>query len=458
VQRVHIVARTRTLLLGASLTLLAVGCAPGGAVRQVSAPSAPASTGVTETGPVTLTVWDQESGPTSRVWDQLTQEFEAKYPNVTVDRVHENLDELKTLLKLALSGPNAPDIVEANQGWPEMGQLVKAGLLLPLDNYATAYGWRDRVPQNVLAVSSWTPDGKNFGTGNLYGYTAMGELIGVYYNKQKLADLGLSVPTTFDEFQHDLDVAKQAGEVPIQFADSDAWPGIHEMGVVQGQIDAKDYMTNFVFGTQKDQLSFATPENAQAATTLQNWANAGYFTPGFLGAGYDSSLVDYAKGEGVFMITGNWAVANLGADSKQFGFFLLPPQTAGAPPVSMGGAGYPLAISSSTNHADTAAAYVDWMNSDHASELLVQTGQLPLSTTAASSSNVEAGTLLADVLTAANAVATANGVVPYEDWATPTFYDTITAAIQELLANRLTPQQFVDKVQADYSDFQSSRS
>ena len=26
-----------------------------------------------------------------------------------------------------------------------------------------------------------------------------------------------------------------------------------------------------------------------------------------------------------------------------------------------------------------------------------------------------------------------NGVVPYEDWATPTFYDTLTAAIQELM-------------------------
>jgi len=89
-------------LMAVVLTIVAVACQPGGAVRQVSAPSAPASTGVTETGPVTLTIWDQESGPTSRVWDQLTQEFEAKYPNVTVNRVHENLDELKTLLKLAL--------------------------------------------------------------------------------------------------------------------------------------------------------------------------------------------------------------------------------------------------------------------------------------------------------------------------------------------------------------------
>ena len=54
-------------------------------------------------------------------------------------------------------------------------------------------------------------------------------------------------------------------------------------------------------------------------------------------------------------------------------------------------------------------------------------------------------------------VTTADGVVPYEDWATPTFYDTLTAAIQELMAERITPQEFVDKVQKDYADFQSSR-
>ena len=42
-----------------------------------------------------------------------------------------------------MTGPHGPDVVEANQGWPDMGQLVKSGLLLPLDNYAQAYGWND---------------------------------------------------------------------------------------------------------------------------------------------------------------------------------------------------------------------------------------------------------------------------------------------------------------------------
>jgi raffinose/stachyose/melibiose transport system substrate-binding protein len=71
---------------------------------------------------------------------------------------------------------------------------------------------------------------------------------------------------------------------------------------------------------------------------------------------------------------------------------------------------------------------------------------------------VQSGTLLGDVLAASALVTASNGIVPYEDWATPTFYDTLTAAIQELMANRITPQEFVDKVQADYAEFQTSRS
>jgi raffinose/stachyose/melibiose transport system substrate-binding protein len=440
-----------------AITAITVACTPGGTTTQVSAPPAPAVTGVTETGPVTLTVWDQECCGQNKVWDQLNSEFEAKYPNVTIKRVNRDLGELKTLLKLAISGPNAPDVVEANQGWPDMGGLVKAGLLLPLDNYAQAYGWRNDVSENVLAVSSWSPDGKQFGTGNLYGYTAMGEIIGVYYNKQKLATLGLQVPTSFDEFQQDLEAAKQAGEIPIQYADSDAFPGIHELGAVQGAMAPASYMKDLVFGTQGANLSFDTPQNVQAAGTLQDWANRGYFTPGFGGAGYDNAVADFAKGQGVFMITGNWIVGDLGPDSTDFGFFVMPPVQAGGPEVAMGGAGYPLSITARSEHPDAAAAYIDWMTSSRASDLLLQTGQLPLRNDVEMSS-VQPGTVLADVVDAAQSLSKSNGIVPYEDWATPTFYDTLTAAIQELTANRLTSQEFVAKVQQDYSDFQRSRS
>src|SRR3954467_1852918 len=107
----------------------------------------------------------------------------------------------------------------------------------------------------------------------------MGELGGVYYNEKMLWDLGLNVPTTFDEFQQDLDTAKQAGPIPIQFANNDAFPGIHELATIQDQTASTSYLTDLSVGTKRHQLSFGTPENVQAATTLQDWANKGYFTP-----------------------------------------------------------------------------------------------------------------------------------------------------------------------------------
>jgi raffinose/stachyose/melibiose transport system substrate-binding protein len=452
--------RARRVGLGfsvvAAMALAGVSCTPGALTGPATAPPAPATTGVTETSPLTLTVWDQESGQVSKIWDELNTEFEQKYPNVTINRVNRDFGELKTLLKLAISGPNPPDVVEANQGWPDLGQLVKAGLLIPLDNYAEAYGWRDRVSANVLALSSFTPDGKQFGTGSLFGYTTMGELIGVYYNKTIMNELGLTVPATLGEFEQDLAAAKQAGEVPIQFGNTDAFPGIHEFAVIQDQIAPESYLTDFIFGLKRDQLSFDTPENVQAATTLQDWVSKGYFTPGFGGGSYDDAVANFAKGEGLFMITGNWIVENLGADSRNFGFFLMPPVQEGGPAVSTGGAGYPLAIAAGSAHPDAAAAYIDWMTSDHAAQMLLPTGQIPLYK-GATTSSIPAGTVLSDVVNAAATVNASNGIVPYEDWATPTFYNSLTAAIQELMGMRVTPAEFVANVEVDYSKFQSSR-
>jgi raffinose/stachyose/melibiose transport system substrate-binding protein len=96
------------------------------------------------------------------------------------------------------------------------------------------------------------------------------------------------------------------------------------------------------------------------------------------------------------------------------------------------------------------------MTSDHASDLLLQTGEIPLHN--GKTPDVQSGTLLADVVDAARTVTDGNGVVPYEDWASPTFYDTLTSNIQELMVNRISPDEFVTTVEADYQDFQSSRS
>ncbi len=105
-------------------------------------------------------------------------------------------------------------MVQANNGRSDMGQFVKAGLLQSLDGYAKAYGWTDRFPESVRALASYTEDGKEFGTGNLYGLPQVGEVVGVWYNKAKLDSLGIEAPTTTTDFEAALAKAEQAGELP----------------------------------------------------------------------------------------------------------------------------------------------------------------------------------------------------------------------------------------------------
>jgi raffinose/stachyose/melibiose transport system substrate-binding protein len=452
------ITRRRFLSLGATAAASAAvaACTPGASTTAPSAPPQPVRTGVTETGPVELTVWDQEQvRKISLIWDQLNHEFEQKYPNVAINRVSRGFSDLKALLKLALTGPRAPDVVEANQGWPDMGSMVKAGLLLPLDNYAKAYGWDKRVSSNSTATSSWTPDGQQFGTGSLYGFTTLGELVGVFYNKTLLARTGVALPTTFDEFEQALPKIKQVGEIPIQFGDLDPFAGAHVWAAIQERFVPETYMTDFIFGTNYDRLSFDDPGNLKAAQTLQAWANAGYFAPDFLAVGYDDSVSHFKNGNGVFMITGNWIVANLGQDNPDFGFMPMPPTDSGATAVSTGGPGYPLAIAASSEHPDVAAAYIDWMTNDHAVSLLEPTGSIPLNV--GFTPNAPSGTLLAEVQQSAVNLTNTNGIVPYEDWASPGFYTVLTSAIQELMGARITPDQFLSQVQQEYGSFQASR-
>ncbi len=100
-------------------------------------------------------------------------------------------------LPLKLKSNNPPDIVPANNGWQSLGTLVQGGLVLNLDRYAEAYGWRNAVPSSILAEHEFSTDGKTMGTGSLYGMpVARSSMIEVYYDRALLQHLGLDVPKT----------------------------------------------------------------------------------------------------------------------------------------------------------------------------------------------------------------------------------------------------------------------
>jgi raffinose/stachyose/melibiose transport system substrate-binding protein len=397
---------------------------------------------------VTLLVWDQEvRGGQNAAMKALNASFQKRYPNIKINRVAKSFTDLQTTLKLAASGPNPPDVVEANNGYSAMGPLVQAKLLMSLDKYVGRYGWNNRYSAGIRRMNMFTADGKRFGVGSLFGLPMTGEVVGVFYNKAKLSSLGLKVPTTFQAFEAALAKAKSAGETPIQFGNLDKWPGIHEYQEPMLQFVSKSWARNWVFGIGAP--SFDTAGTKLGATTLQNWAKKGYFTDGYAGLGYDPSWAAFGKGNGVFLITGSWVTADLKkALGNDVGFFLLPPRS-GRPLATLGGEGLPWAVSSKTKNADAAAQYLNFITSPQSAQVLVNNGLLPAMK---ASVKVPKG-IDAQVFATWKVANAKDAIVPYLDWATPTMYNTITASIQKLLAGKSDASKFVGEVQSDYGKF-----
>jgi raffinose/stachyose/melibiose transport system substrate-binding protein len=439
--------------------MLAVACAPPGAGGPASSssdrPAGSIATDPAKAGQVTLNVWDQEvrGGQNAQV-TQLNKEFQAKYPNVKLVRTSKSFQDLKTTLRLALSGSNPPDIVEANQGYPDMVTFVKAGMLTPMDSYASVYGWDKRYPKTLLDLNRVSADTKHFGTGKLYGISQQGEYIGVYYNKALLASLGLKPPTTWAEFTASLAAIKTKGQLPIQFGNLDKYPGIHTYGLILDQLAGKQYVRDLVFGTGK--ASWTDPKAIQAAATLQTWAKSGYLTPGANGLGYDDAAKQFAAGKGVFLLTGTWEAADLkGPMGAKLGLMPPPPATAGGPVVTTGGESLAWAITSKSKHADVAAAYLNFLTNEHAADVMTQTGNLPAVPGAAAAA-LPAASPEGQMVSGWKKISGDDGLAPYLDYSTPTFYDTLTAALQSLIGGQTTPQQFAQTLQADYGKFHQS--
>ncbi|WP_127131422.1 extracellular solute-binding protein [Georgenia sp. SYP-B2076] len=453
-------ARSRRVAAGvavlATAALALAACTPGSNSSSDSTSAATASevqTDISKVADQTLTVWDQEvRGGQNEQMERLNAAFEKKYPNITIDRKTQSNDDLTTTLRLALTGNDAPDVTQANNARSQMGQFVAAKQLVSLDPYAEAYGWGDRYPESVLSYSSYSPDGKTFGGGSVYGLPQVGEVVGVFYSKSKLAELGLQVPATWGEFEDQLGTIKAAGQTPLLLGNIEQWPALHVFGPIQGALVPADEIHTLGFGNSGG--SWTDDSNVQAATTIQQWAQQGYFNDGFNGTDYDAAWQSLTKGGGVYLIGGSWLAADLkAAMGDDVGFFAPPPAEAGKGPVTTGGTGIPFAITSKAENPDVAAAYINFITSKEAMGVLAETGNLPVVDTAA---HTPGSGVMKDVFTAYADVTEKGQLLPYLDYATPTMNTTIGQALQSLMAGESTPKQFTETVEADYAAFVGS--
>lgn len=436
--------------VGIATAATLAACAPGSdpGTPEPSAPS-DVSTDASSLGDIELVVWDQEvRGSQNDALVALNAAFQEKYPNITIKRTSQAFDDLKNQVSLALSGNDVPDVVQVNNARADMGQFVKAGQLVDLTPYSDAYKWEDRFSPSVLSKVRYSSDATTFGEGNLYGLPQTGEIVGIFYSTKKLESVGGKPPATWEEYFGMLDAAKAAGEQPMVLGNIEKWPALHVFGPLQAHFVDTDEVVKLAMGNEG--ASWVDEPNMAAMEQFQSWGEKGYFGPSPNGLDYDPAWTEFTKGTGVFLPGGNWLGTDMETTMGDDLHFMAPPPAKDGKPATTGGTGIPFSIPAKAKNIDAAAAYIDFITTDDAMKIIADNGGMPVLRTKdlAPASGVQK-----EIFEAFDDVSTNGTLLPYLDYATPTFSDTAGQGLQEVLGGQKTAAEVLQDFEDDYTAF-----
>jgi multiple sugar transport system substrate-binding protein len=297
--------RTRKLVVvGTALMLASTLAACGSGASADSEPTssnsdstAEASESIADMGDIDLTywMWNASQEPTFR---EMADQFEEKYPNVTVNIELTPVSEYWTKLQTAVQGGDAPDVFWMNH--LNLPLYADNGIVAPID---------DALKPSGLSIDDY-PDtvGLYNYNGAQYGLPQDLDTGGMWYNKQLFDEAGLDYPTadwTWDDVKSAAEVLtdESAGVYAIASSvdsQSNYYPTIWQAG---GEILNEDLTSS----------GWDTPENKAG---LEYWLD-------FIEAGQSPTVAQLAEtpadqlfpsGKLAMYYSGTWNVAPYSKD------------------------------------------------------------------------------------------------------------------------------------------------
>ena len=275
----HVLRRKGAALAVVAALLMGVPGAASVAAQSTAPTGAAALPSCANAGDITLNVGFSEAGEVIlSEFKKQAEAFQAANPNVTVVVNAKDWASSAQTIKLAMSGDNPPDVMQGNEGWAIDGALWKAGLIANLDPYAEAFGWNTAFPESALMVNRFTDDGKTMGQGHLVAVPPAIQYVGAFYNKALLSQLGVTDVSTIDSkdaFLALLDKAKTAGLLPVMLGDSDKWPALHNLSLLNGWYVTPQAISDWVFN--KVGSTYNDAAHIQGGQDFRDWMANGYF-------------------------------------------------------------------------------------------------------------------------------------------------------------------------------------
>jgi raffinose/stachyose/melibiose transport system substrate-binding protein len=394
---------------------------------------------------VELRVWDMFTNPAeSENADEIFAAFTEQNPNITITREAFSTDQIREVVNTAVSSGTGPDLILYDAGPGYAGVLAEADLLLPLDDYASQYGWNERIAAPAAEATTYD--------GTFLGIPLTTDLIGMFYNQTLLDQEGMTVPETLDELVSFCGEATEKGYIPISFADSDGWPAFHQFSMTANQMVGPEGIQSLL----NNEGSWDTPEIVAAIEAFfVTMRDAGCFPEDSVAISYDDGNSLFYNGEALLHTTGSWMIAEFEEfmPDTEIGFVPFPEIEGGVGRVWISGVGSAWYISAATQHPDEAAAFIDYLYSQEALEKWIGVSRyfVPVE---ADLSNIEINPLAGQVIETLQTADEEEVQFGYnvDVLAPPEFNDMMLNGFQAMLVGDKTAEQQAADLEAAWNE------
>jgi raffinose/stachyose/melibiose transport system substrate-binding protein len=341
---------------------------------------------------------------------------------------------IRTLLQAQLQSGNGPDVFAYGPGPGMAGALAKAGLLYDLTSAYAKYKW---------PIYDWARPGVTY-NGKLIGVPDQIEEVGLFYNKDLFAKLGLPAPTDLATLQSDAAKIKAAGTIPFAAGDKEAWEGGHFLSMA---------LANAV-GPKADADLIANKSSWNSAgvvSSLNIWsqfAKDGYLPPTPSAISYDNSNALFYSQKAAMDPTGSWLISDFDAAKLKFnvGFVPFPAQSgSGIFSTDVGGGNF---VSATTKNPTGAVKFLNYLTTAQHGKWEVDQYTIPAFPLDASAEKVSP--LFRDVITGTSKYVKGTSDVGYNIDVNETdlFNKAMYDGVQGLLSRQSTPAQVAKQLQA----------
>lgn len=392
-----------------------------------------------------IEIWVGGEPGTTNIYDDLAGAYMAANPDVQINVTKVGSDLFNPVLVPSLSGGEGPDVFMYGTGPGQPAAIINGGLVADLTPYYRQYGWDTVIPESIENTTS--SDGRLWAVGNQVENTAM------FYNRAIFDELGLQVPETWADFEAAVDTLIEAGyTTPIGLGGADRWPISHWQSMLFGRFASPAGVEEVMFGDG----AWTEEPYRDAAALLQEMAEEGYFGPSPVANGYAETMDSFWAGDIPMTFTGPWivppAIDALGDGIANFGSFQLPPMADGQaihPTEDIGSGWY---INANTEHLDISADILDFFFFDDGSRLmLLNDGTIPIGPLTALLPESSLPPIMAELRAQIDSYRPNGTIHAFLDTVTPASMTNVTYdGLQALLLGVMTPEQFVEAIQAEW--------